>query len=190
MYPLYLIPQEEDKIFSIEEIDKSHHLARYVEGSIELKNGHRLSSEAVDIAQLPGFSTNKIPPTQLEDLNIFFLPDYNKIYREHWEEGEKGVLPPNEHFSYDTNRNFFLMQILDIEGYSSSVIRADKKNTPFNFTLCILHTPLISNFWHFEFYIKGEEGEIARIEKRGYRNAIGANIRSRIISIAKFEIAS
>lgn len=194
-YPLYLIPKKADKILTNEEIPRNDYLGVWVEAEVDLKDeDNKLDAGHIKMNLLPHYSTNKIPPTIDIDLDIEFNKDVKKIYLSPWEEGEDGVIPLDEHFSYNGYRKHFFMLIDKLDGHKGKIIRTDKKNKEFDFVfeLKIVHKPLKANLWHFEFEVNTSDGMLKNIEvkkKESYHYAIGSKIRSHIRQIAKFEVA-
>ena len=190
VYPTYLVPKKSDKILNNNEIPKLDFLGVWVETDEDLEDENKnLKAEFINVHRLPHYSTNKIPPSHISDLSLSFYEEYKKLYTAVWKEGEEGINPLPDHFEFSTSRKYFFMKIEDINNYKSTYERVDKKNQQFEFTLSILHKPLVSNLWHFEFSIKTPDGELKKIDKKGYSNLIGASIRSHIRKIAKFKVA-
>ena len=148
-----------------------------------------MDAGAIDIDRIPGFSTNIIPKSRKEHLFIDFKQDFKKEYTLEWNIGDSGLIPPK--LSYDVlwERKRYFIPLLKIHGFKGKYNpHPNKENAPLiEFELKVVHKPLISNYWHFEFAIFGKDGEIKGASKgKGYRNTIYSSIRAELQEIAIF----
>src|ERR1700733_9204709 len=171
-YPQWLIPKKEYPILSSNEIDELDYLSKWVGRNLRLKDSDgKLNPAAIDIHDLPHFSTNKIPGSKLIDLYINFHKPFADYYRRLWAEGDPGIIPPNNHFFFDLRRQYYFIQVGQINGFAQPYPKVIKGNVTkeLKFTLGVIHMPLISNYWHFEFELSDENGKIERLENKGWK---------------------
>lgn len=188
-YPIRLLPRPFDKI--IKQIDQRHILCRWVSPSLKLKDSNgSLSAEAIEEKRLPGYSTNKIPPSVVEDVKIAF---HNDEFEKNWSEGEI-VAPPSDEDYYTTDRNYFLFRIEDIYKFSKPYsFPPDNPVHNYYFQIDTVHKPLRANISHFEFNIQhfsssGNPEKGPSPTSKTFKRVIAADIRSRLMKIAKFDL--
>lgn len=154
-----MIFEDQESSNSYEDLNKSHYLGKFVESNIRLKDSDgTINGGAVDVNRIPGFSTNKIPDSVPEDLNIKFKDTHRNNYVVEWYPGINGIMPPNDHFDIIDDTRYYFLRIEDIEFSDGSYKHADNLNKDYNFSLKVIHKPLVSNYWHFEFHIDSEHG--------------------------------
>jgi hypothetical protein len=194
-YPHRLIPRSADtKITDLDSILEDV-LCRWVSAGKELKDQQdSLAAEAVEEKKLFGYSVNKIPPSEVEDILIAFH-DTAKFNQE-WTEGNDGVNPNDNDYYKDESRKYFLLKIGDVHNYEGKYpYPADPKAAPnYIFKVQVAHKPLIANYSHFEFDIKFYELnglDVAKIEpsrSSASRKLIVADLRQHLIRKAKFSV--
>ncbi len=144
-------------------INDNHFLGIWVDPSIRLKDEDgKLNLSAINIKRIPGFSTNKLPPTKKWYLNIQFKKEFSNPYLNEWNKDEDGVYPLRDHYDFITDRGHYFLKAREINGAEGGYTYPVDSQNSFTFTLFIVHKPLVSNFWHFEFDITSPHG---RIEK-------------------------
>ena len=186
-----LIPTKQNKLISSSELNKSHYLGKWVEGNITLKDSDgKLSASAIHVDSIPGFSTNKIPPSVVSDLDIIINSEHKKYYNELWVEGTDGEQPENDQFYLDNYRQKYFIKISDIDGYTSTCLSADKKPKKIVFVINTSHAPVKANFTHFEFRViaDGKEVKDSGRTNTGYKRVICGLIRDKVQDIAIFNI--
>ncbi len=193
-YPQHLIPRKDLKF--IHAFDTSDRLGKWVEPEFELKDEDgRLSSSAVDVASLAGFSTNKIPSSHPKDLKINFVCDkeMRSRYLAPWQVGIDGLVPENEEWEYREDRQLYFFKAVDVDGLVGDFNNPpDKPNKKFEFTLRIVHKPTMTNYWHFEFLITtnetAEPRQIKKMDDTGFRRVIGSKIIACLQETADFDL--
>ena len=191
-YPQRLIPNEGSVL--INDLDNDHILCRGVRGDIPLKDEMgMLSALAVEEVRIPGYSTNKIPPSKIEDIKLSF--NSNELARTRWNEGEAGYQVKDDEFIIVDNRQFFLFRIGDIQGYTSKFpypYSGNQADYKCEFTLMVVHAPLIANYSHCEFafvFLKENGEEFEKPSRKSFK-IINACARQKLIEISKFELSS
>lgn len=114
-YPQRLIPKTTD--FYIKDLFPHDFLCRYTADSrFELRDQDGLlTAEAVEGNKFRGYSLNKIPPSEIEDIYIEF---YDKTkFNQLWIEGENGIEPTFDDYFLNENRKFFFIKVGDIHGH-------------------------------------------------------------------------
>ena len=188
-YPDHLIPNKDLKIIDNAEIDQSEHLGIWVRDDLTFKDPDgRLSQSAIDLSKIPSFSTNKIPDSVPNDLNIFFERDFISIYNVAWHEGEDGTIPENSHFSFVENRNHYFIKISNIDNFGDHYQNPPTDDSiQYEFIVHVVHKPLVSNYWHFELSITSPDHVI--IDTKGaWKKLICSSIRKQIQEKAEFSI--
>lgn len=148
-YPTRLLPKKRDKI--IKEIDAQHVLCGWVEKALQLKIRQADARLKQLRVRLPGYSSNKIPPSAVDDVKIEF---YNRVFKQNWIEGEKTVVPSDNDFHH-TERNHFLFRVEDIYKYSKPYsFPLDNPAQECHSQVDVIHKPRKANISHFEFDVK------------------------------------
>jgi hypothetical protein len=94
-------------------------------------------------------------------------------------------VPPKGHFGFDKTRQHYFLKIGKIDGYHDTYNNPpDKKTIDYTFTLRVVHRPLMSNYWHFEFLIETEHGDLQYNSK--WQKLICSSIRDHIQQVAIF----
>jgi hypothetical protein len=188
-YPSRLVPTKKYKLISNNASVNSHHLGKWVAGNITLKDTDgTLNPEAIDVDDIPGFSTNKIPKSTISDLDIVIHSEYKKSYNCAWEEGTAGIRPDKSHFYLDMSRQKYYIKVSSVDGFSQEYLSTDKNPKTLTFVLKVCHAPLIVNYHHFEFKVFANGVEIKRGKtKTGYKRIICALIRAKVQSVAVFD---
>jgi hypothetical protein len=188
-YPLRLLPKQDFTVLGDADINPDHFLGKWVvtfEG-IQNEDG-KLDASAIDLKRIPGFSSNKIPESLASDLNIAFNEGYPAIYNAPWSEGATALLPDDGHFQILKNRTHYFIKISEINGFSGSYYNPpDDNRTIYNFTVNIVHKPLMANYWHFEIFISSPDHKIVSSDGK-WRQLICSSIRDRIQEIAVFDL--
>src|SRR5258706_1649374 len=97
-YPMCLIPKSHYNLHGTG-INDNHFLGIWVDPSIRLKDEDgKLNLSAINIKRIPGFSTNKLPPTNKWYLNIQFKKEFSNPYLNEWNKDEDGVYPLRDHY--------------------------------------------------------------------------------------------
>ena len=192
-YPQRLIPTPQLQIISSANLDTSHYLGRSIEPNIRLKDDDgKLNLGAIEVNRIPGFSTNKLPKSKKQDLNIKFKKEFVEIYTARWIEGDEGLLPPLHTFNIDYSQQHYFIQISQIDGFTDTYkIPSNKKNIPdFSapFEVLVAHKPTVSNYWHFEFKVMANGEEIESIDSKAWRKLICSSISDRIQEVAVFTV--
>jgi hypothetical protein len=183
-----LIPKSQSSLLSRQELDKDHHLAVWVDKEIRLKDEDgKLNPAAIQIKRIPGFSTNKVPPSKKWYLNIQFHSAFTNLYRTLWNEGEPGVYPEKNHFTFNRKRNCYYLKIADMDQYKDLYQYPANSENNFEFELGIIHQPLIANYWHFEFEVNSQHGKVEKGDK-GWQKLVCSMVRDRVQDKAKFSI--
>jgi hypothetical protein len=187
-YPNRLIPNKNDKMINIQPEILKHFLGHWISKDTPLKEADNyLNPMAIDVKRLSGFSNNKIPGSAVKDLNICILQKYKKSLGAHWIEGSSGIKPQWYQFQYDNSRQHFFMRIGDLHNYSDKYTKPSGSTNEYKFTLIIIHVPLNSNFFHFEFkFLDKDSEEIKKIEEKGWTKAISASIMDHVQHCALF----
>jgi hypothetical protein len=190
-YPTNLLPHSSYKILS--PLDANHILCRWVRPELNLKDSSGgLAVEAIEESQLPGYSTNKIPPSTPDDVKIAF---HEKKFTEDWIEGADPLIPLDKDF-FNKNGDYFLFRIKDFAPFTATYpYPADpgaKDN--YSFTVSIIHKPLKANYSHCEFLIKFFEidGKTPADKTPGKKSQshklVISEIRRRLMQICKFQL--
>lgn len=192
-YPLRLIPTPQLQIISSANLDTNHYIGRAIEANVRLKdNDGKLNLGAIEVNRIPGFSTNKLPKSKKQDLNIKFKKEFIDKYTANWIEGENGLPPPSHTFNIDYSRQHYFIKISQINGFTDNYkIPSNKKNIPdFSapFEVFVCHKPTVSNYWHFEFKVMANGEEIKSIDSKAWRKLICSSISDRIQEVALFRV--
>lgn len=194
IYPVRLIPKSTSKL--ILELDPNDILCRGVDSkrfSLRDEMGD-LNALAVEEIRIPGYSTNKIPPAEIDDIQLGI--DDKEISRSRWEEGMEGWEVDESIVFIAPERQYFLIRIGDIDGYQSTFpINNSTAHEPDSFKckfiLRVKHAPLIANYSHFEFEFEYEDeggGKIKNASRKVQEKIINADVRQRLIEVAKFSV--
>ncbi len=188
-YPARLLPESSFEL--IDEPDPNHILCRWADPSIPLKeNDGKLNPQLIDEKRIPGFSLNKIPESEISDINIEFNDYENFLVR--WKKGDNPAVVSETDFYYSKG-NYFLFKIDSIHKYDSTYPYPIKKDgieqqIQFNFKVLVKHAPLIVNYFHFELMVFDKDNvEIAKRDAK-WKKVITADIRQKIITISKFAL--
>jgi hypothetical protein len=189
-YPTYLIPYRNLTIISEDDLDLSHHLGKWVKPDSPFRNADgKLDYSAIPLKRLPGCSSNKIPNSKPTDLYIEFKSEFAHLYKPHWIEGEDGLIPDNNHFERNENRNIFFIKIGDIHNLKDSYSHPTDKTKPvYSFIVKVIHKPLVSNYWHFELIIKSDSHQEIKSSDPKWREKICTTIMDEIQEKAIFEL--
>jgi len=104
-----------------------------------------------------------------------------------WTTGEDGKYPDKNQYVFDRGRKHYFLRIGDFHNYKNTYQHASKKGNAFEFSLKIVHKPLIANFWHFEFATHSEHGEVVDTSA-AWKKLICSSILDRIQEKAFFQI--
>lgn len=189
-YPLRLIPKKNDPL--IESFFPNEYLVRGVNEKYALRDETgQLSALAIEEIRIPGYSTNKIPPSLSEDINIILLNTAKSL--QPWNPGDDVYMPEDNEFTINTNRQKFFIRIVDICGYEGKYpFPANEKKNKFNFIVSVIHKPLKSNYAHFELqisYFDSQNKSQSKTSKKSQK-LINATIRSKLIEIAQFNLSA
>jgi hypothetical protein len=180
------LPKQNFILITSDQLNPQHYLGKWVDAEMQLKdNDGKLNQDAIEIKRIPGFSTNKLPQSKIRDLFIKFIN--TSIYNGSWQVGEKSQRPKSSDYEYKTDRNYYFLKIEDFISYSDAYEHSSKKNYKFEFQLKIVHKPLISNYWHFEFDVQSFHGNITN-DNAAWKRIVLSSIRDRIQEKSIFEI--
>jgi hypothetical protein len=188
-YPLNLIPNPTLEIISPP--NRDHYLGVWVSADKPFKDSDgKLDAAAIDIARIPGFSTNKIPESKVSDLNICFIGDRARYFNyTSWNLGENGVMPTNEDFKTDEDRNNYFIQIYNISEFTDEYHNPPHDESKvYTFTVYVVHKPLIANYWHFELSVVSDANHNLAVNSGKWRGLVFSLIRDRVQDKAVFEI--
>ncbi|MCF8420353.1 MAG: hypothetical protein K9G63_15845 [Melioribacteraceae bacterium] len=150
MYPARLLPQKNCII--IKNIDPTHHLIRGVDFTDEIfDDDGELQADAIELKRVPGFSTNKIPFSVIDDIKFRVT---NGEKNKYWNPGDDPAVISDEDYEYLPDRKFFFLKISDIYAVDAKATRYDQKKKheyEVNLEITVSHKPTISNYWHCEF---------------------------------------
>ncbi|PWV45342.1 hypothetical protein [Chitinophaga sp. S165] len=188
-YPSRLVPRSSDKY--IPHPDKEELLCRWVKPETELRDAEgKLAADAVDYKQIFEYSVNKIPISEIEDINIEFICADKQKFNSEWKEGEDGHTPLDEDFRYNNDRKHFLFKIKDIL-YSGTYPYPANAEHNYKFIVSVKHVPLISNICHFQLsvdFTNMDDSPVGQMPGVNSKKLILAEIRQQLIRVAKFAI--
>lgn len=187
-YPLHLIPNLTNEI--IQHPNGDDFLGVWVLNNKELRDEDgKLDAGVIEINRIPGFSTNKIPESVINDLNILFIGDNANFFnRTGWIVGEEGAIPNSDDFKFQDDRLHYFIKILDINGHTDEYHNPpDKEQTIYNFTVHVVHKPLVANYWHFELNVTSPDHNLSTTGGK-WRELVFSAIRDKIQEIAVFEL--
>lgn len=189
-YPARLLAKQGDLLLSSKQIDGEHYLGKWVDAAIILKESDgKLSQEAIDVKRIPGFSCNKIPESTSFDLTIKFIDEFAHIYNADWQVGTDGIVPDDAHFQIIQDRQLYYFKVKNINGFTDTYQNPpDKTENKYVFTVVIVHKPLASNYWHFEFEIQSNHNIIGNTSS-AWKKLVCSTIRDRVQEIAVFELS-
>ena len=142
-YPFRLLATTEDRIITDEHLNRNEILCRWVSPSKQLKDEDGLlAAEAVEENKMHGYSVNKIPPSEVSDIEINFY-DNDKFYQA-WVEGEIGYEPADAEYDRISTRQYFLFKIADVHEYEGVYPYPYNSEEYYVFKLKVVHKPLIS----------------------------------------------
>ncbi len=150
-----------------------------------------LSAQAIEEIQVPGYSTNKLPPSELDDIKIKI--NNKELSGTYWEEGQGGYEVANDEFTIIEDRQYYLVKIGDIDDHVGIFPYPYTQNTDeyqCQFELKVTHKPLNINYSHCEFTLTyiNENGELFEKPSRKSFKVVNANVRQKLIEIAKFDL--
>lgn len=181
-YPDRLLPKPKD--VKILKLPLEHVLVRWTEPGIQVfNNDGELNPAALSEKFFFGYSTNKIPPSNIDDTTIRIL---NNDLLEYWNEGEDAMVPKDDEFEYVNDRGYLLFSIGDIHNFTATYPYPQKREiVKLHFRLNVSHKPLHCNYPHFEFTIL--DNDLKEIEQGGgkWRKEIIFAIRVKMIKIVK-----
>lgn len=188
-YPQRLLPDKYFKI--INQFDETEILCRWTKYPLKDETG-RLSALAVDEKRLPGYSTNKIPPSATDDILIAF---YNQaIQNEIWNEGDEPISVDHSDFYYDLDRKYFFITISDVnnfEGQYPYPYSTELNQFTFRFKVLVKHAPLKVNYSHCEFeiiFFDQNGKETTQPSKNSLQKVVLATIRDKLIRESRFSV--
>ncbi len=189
-YPSRLIPTAW-QIKITDDLPCQDLLCRWVTPGLQLMDKKEsLTAEAVEESKLFGYSLNKIPPSQIEDIYIC-LKDPDK-YNQPWLEGSDGIVPGEDEFFLDKGRGFFLLRIQDVHKYGNEYpYPANAEENNYRYMVEVVHKPLIANYAHFEFHLKFCEKngmDETKAPSRKSKKVITADLRQHLIKKARFRV--
>jgi hypothetical protein len=189
-----LYPEKEFK--KIEMVNHNYHLCRWTFPDINIKGeDDKLNTEAFDHKSIPGFSTNIIPESEIDDCYIEFISkELTTKYTANWNEGDSPVLVNENEFIQNTKRGYFLVMIKDINEHEDDYDfppLPDPKSTKFKFKVLVKHAPLVSNYFHFELeVVDTRTGAIITKIEKPWQKLISHSIKTQLCRVAKFSISS
>jgi hypothetical protein len=189
-YPRRLLPQSDFKI--INEFDSYDVLCRYVQYHPVKSEDGKLSALAIDVDHIPTYSTNKIPPSVIDDVLIVFVN--RELYKIKWAPGEDPLEIDESDFYYDDSREYFLFRIFninDFEGTYPIPFTNDKSKFIFKFIVKVIHDPLRVNYSHcvFQIIYFDEKGfQTKKPSQNSLEKVVIASIRDELIKISKFSL--
>jgi hypothetical protein len=120
-YPERLIPNRNLVLITNESLDKSDKLGVWVDSEQILKDEDgSLNGGVINLKRIPKFSTNKIPDSIPNDLNIKFNEDCKDLFDVSWQEGESGLYPQPHQFYFIDERQHYFLNISDLDGYEDT----------------------------------------------------------------------
>lgn len=195
-YPQRLIPDpDQHEIIKKDDLNRQEILCRWVSPDLPFKESDgSLAGGAVaeqgdhiyNFERNTGYSTNKIPPSLIQDVFIKF---YNpKFFNQYWQEGQESANVNDADFEIRADGNHFLLQIGDFHQYQGTYpYPADRLPFNYKFVIEVIHAPQIANIAHFEFKVKAYDENDQLITPKGKsRKLLLAEIRQLIVRKAKF----
>lgn len=186
-YPLHLIPNPDLEI--IINPNEEHYLGAWVATNRSFKDSDgKLDAGAIDIKRIPGLSTNKIPESHISDLDIRFVGlNASHLNFTGWRPGDNGQVPSDDDFEV-IDRNHYFIQIAEINNFTGDYQNpSDDKSNVYQFTVTVVHKPLIANYWHFELFVSSPNHEFTTTNGK-WRGLVYSAIRVKIQDKAVFEI--
>ncbi len=183
-YPKRLIPTESHS--KIDTPDPTHLLCRWVAPGTTLKDSQgRLVAAAVESQRIPFLSTNKIPESELEDIEILLLKEEHDV---EWTVGEPGANVKSDDFKRISDRTFFLIRVGEIHNHKEKyAYPGGAAEKTLEFQVKVVHQPMLANYWHFILVILDANGQEVTY-KGGWRKAIISDIRDHIVRHARFSL--
>ena len=194
LYPERLYPKRNYK--NITKLNQDYLLCRWTAPDLIIKGeDEKLNAEAFNHKDIPGFSTNIIPESEIEDCYIEFVSkELIAKYTAKWNEGDASLLVPENDFNYNTKRGYFLVKIEHINEHEDDYDfppATEPKSEKFKFKVYVRHVPLVSNYFHFELeVIDIRTGKVITKIDKPWQKLISHSIRTQICRVAKFSIDS
>lgn len=187
-YPWRLVPQPTSRF--IDPADAGDTLCRWVAPECKLKDAEgRLSVEAVDERRIFGYSVNKLPPSEPDDIYIVFHD--KERFNQKWLPDSAGIVPQPNEFVHEWSRGRFFFSVGGIHAYGSSY-PYPVNTTPhnFRFRVRVAHAPLVANFAHFELtidFLDSAGNVLNETPSDKSRKVIMADVRQKLIKVVRFE---
>lgn len=167
-YPRHLVPHKKYKITPVDADLDDFYLLRYMSNDNTPLGSKEIKDVFPPSRFYCGMSVNLLSKYRKCDVRYYVNPKKHRKCFENWEEGKAGILPSE--FSYYKKRPFVGIKVdglrsaeLDIQiGNAKPSIRRDKV------FFRIEHCPVMSNFWHFNIFLYGENsvtGEMYRLHE-------------------------
>ncbi len=186
-YPERLIPREE---FCIIDFDRANTRTKYLirhTDIVDISNKEgKLKGELVstddNYNHLRDFSTNLLGVFQLEDIQWVWAKGTPCLGT--WHPGEEGIFPSNKDVVLGAGRGCFYLSIFVFHHKRFFTLSEQEGESEVECKL--LHTPLMSNFWHcsLRWYCDGEDSESWN---KGRMRRMKAHIRDFILEKAQLE---
>lgn len=158
-YPRRLIPKSfYKKIQDVSVISKVY-LLHHVDPGIPCKKFNEIKANISRI-MIPGryyngMSFSLFTRTTIDDMRIKIINDEAGKYQCAWNEGEHGVLPNINDFSYIKCRKVVSVKMRDILSFQAkSHIGSDKDREDVMIRLKPEHAPINVNYWHFNLFLE------------------------------------
>ena len=174
-----LIPKKGHRCITERQVNKNHFLAIRAIKGVELRTADgKLNALAITIR--PFSSSNKIPKSKGEDLEIEIIKAVKNVYGQPWNPKKNGLKPKKSEFNF-TACNYCLVPIWALHNHKGNYEKIIKnQNTYFEFSVQVCHRPTVANYWHFELDIYDGDGIIIEQTKRAWEKMICSEIFSRI----------
>jgi hypothetical protein len=175
----------------------THYLGKWAETlkegiEIPLKDTFgQLNIHLIEVKRIPGFSTNKIPASKKRDLYLEFTEkQYNSMYGAAWSEGQEGLVPHKTHYDFTIKRKLYFIPIKQIHDFKGEYRNGNNPaGAPaLQFTVQVIHKPLLSNYWHFEFKVLDNLMTEIITANSAWKKQICSSISSKVQEIAIFNI--
>lgn len=181
LYPAHLSPHKNFKYIQVSTKLNNQFLIRHTESrNLFFEGTDIFNFELVKIqsGDLNDFSTSLLGIFKYDDVFIGWLKERKDIWTKLWREGDEVEIPIyKKDFIIFNQRGFFLLNIEDLK--IAEIKHESDKIGIINLRFKVLHTPTISNFWHFSIRVIDDKKE--EVNKMNISN----NLRRKILRTAK-----
>lgn len=177
-FPERLLPSSDKNLLDVNEgFSNEQLLARYhdPENGMSIIDGNKIDPYLIDYHRFPGLSCNYLPPSNCDDLKIFY---HNKDLLKNWTPEMGDVSVDSSDYEVLESREVYKFPL---ESVISKKLPYEIGEESHWLQINVVHKPLLGNYPHCEFELIASHKDNGPLEalskKKKYHRAIIANLR-------------